>query len=132
MKLITRDTDYATRALVFIAKNKQKIVSVSELVDNLDVPKPFLRKILQTLNRSHLLVSYKGQGGGFRLARKPNKIFLLDLMNIFQGNFKLNECILKNHRCPDMRKCSLRKKIDGIENYIMHKLKNISMASLLR
>ena len=55
MKLITRDTDYAIRALCFIARFKKKIVSVSELVKVLKIPRPFLRKILQTLNKKRIL-----------------------------------------------------------------------------
>ena len=55
MKLITRDTDYAVRALVFIAKQKEEIVSVRDLVEKLKIPKPFLRKILQLLNKKGLL-----------------------------------------------------------------------------
>ncbi|MCX5702041.1 MAG: hypothetical protein NTW64_03570 [Candidatus Omnitrophica bacterium] len=44
MKLITRDTDYAIRALCYIAKNKNEIISVRELVTKLKIPRPFLRK----------------------------------------------------------------------------------------
>ena len=65
MKLITRDTDYAVRALCFIGQRQKRLISASELVANLKIPRPFLRKILQTLNREGILNSYKGKGGGF-------------------------------------------------------------------
>ncbi|MBU2258562.1 MAG: Rrf2 family transcriptional regulator, partial [Candidatus Omnitrophica bacterium] len=65
MKLITRDTDYALRALCFIAKNKDKVTPAPELVAKLKIPRPFLRKILQSLDKNGLLKSYKGKGGGF-------------------------------------------------------------------
>ena len=64
MKLITKDTDYALKALCYIAKSSKEIISVKELVKCLDVPNPFLRKVLQVLNRHKLLRSYKGKGGG--------------------------------------------------------------------
>ena len=58
MKLITRNTDYAIRALCFIARKKKQVVSVKELVSKLRIPKPFLRKISQRLNKERILVSY--------------------------------------------------------------------------
>ncbi len=132
MKLITRDTDYAVRALCFIAKRKKDIVSVTELVKKLRIPRPFLRKILQILNTRGLLESYKGQGGGFKLARSAKKIFLVDLIEIFQGPFKLNECFFKRTICPHRRDCSLKEKIDSIERHVVSELKSITIASLLK
>ena len=63
MRLITRNTDYAVRALSYISRQEEKVISVSELVKKIKVPRPFLRKILQTLNKKGILISYKGQGG---------------------------------------------------------------------
>jgi len=131
MKLITRDTDYAVRALCFIANNKKGIIPVSELTRNLKTPKPFLRKILQILNKKGLLRSYKGKGGGFMLTIAPDKIFLADLIEIFQGSLKLNECIFKRRICPDIRTCKLKKRIDTIQKYVVSELKDITLASLL-
>ena len=131
MKLITRDTDYAIRALCFIAKSKEEIVSVTELVKNLKVPRPFLRKILQILNKKGLLKSYKGLGGGFRLVLAPDRISLAGLIEIFQDLPKLNECIFKKRVCPNTKTCKLKKKIDSIQKYIISELENINLVSLL-
>jgi len=131
MKLITRDTDYAVRALCFIAKCEKEIVPVSELNRNLRIPGPFLRKILQILNKKGLLRSYKGKGGGFMLALAPGKIFLADLIEIFQGSLRLNECIFKKRICPDIKTCKLKKRIDTIQKYVISELKDITLVSLL-
>ncbi len=132
MKLITRDTDYALRALCFIAKEKSKVVAVSELVKQLNVPKPFLRKALQILNKRGVLKSYKGLGGGFSLVKPANKIFLVTIIEIFQGPLRLNECLLKKMACPKKRGCVLRKKIDRIERFMLAQLRPVTIASLLR
>ncbi len=132
MKLITRDTDYAIRALCFIAASRKEIVSVRELVEKLKVPRPFLRKLLQVLNKKGLLKSYKGLGGGFRLLLAPERIFVIDLMEIFQGSLKLNECILRSKVCPEIKNCRLKKNIDSIEKYVISKLEDINLASLLK
>ena len=132
MKLITRDTDYALRALCFIARNKGELSSTVELAGHLDVPRPFLRKILQVLSRKGVLKSYKGNSGGFILSKDPSRVFLTDLIKIFQGPFILNECSLKKHPCPNIKKCLLRKKITKIEDYVLKELKGISVACLLK
>ncbi len=130
MKLITRDTDYALRALCFIARHRKEIVSVRELVKKLKIPKPFLRKILQILNKKRILKSYKGKGGGFLLAVPASKIFLVDLIEIFQGPLRLNECFFKRIACPNTKTCALRKKINNIERYVIRELRYITLASL--
>ena len=131
MKLITRDTDYAVRALVFIAKQTKDIISVRRLVEKLKIPKPFLRKILQVLNKKRLLKSYKGQGGGFMLGLPANRIFLIDLIKIFQGPVSIAECTFKKNICPNIKTCKLHKRLVDIQKYVTSELENITLATLL-
>lgn len=130
MKLITRNTDYAVRALCYIARQKKEFVSVTELVSELAIPRSFLRKILQILSSAGLLESYKGQGGGFTLACSPEKIFLTKLIQIFQNTIHLNECIFKKKICPNRATCLLKVEIDKIEREALRRLGSISIASL--
>lgn len=131
MKLINRDTDYAVRALSYILRKKKKIVTVSELVRELRMPRPFLRKILQVLNRKGFVKSSKGKGGGFILSLPPGEVHLTDLMRIFQGPIRLNECIFRKKICPALDGCPLRKRISGLESRIISELKTITLESLL-
>lgn len=131
MKLITRDTDYALRAICFISKQKGRTVSVSELARELKIPRPFLRKILQVLTKRQVLISHKGIGGGFILGKPVGELYLVDLMRIFQGRFHLNECLLKKLVCPNAPTCILKHKIDNIEKYVVRQLKTITVGSLL-
>lgn len=132
MKLITRNTDYAVRALCCIAEQKQEVISADQLVKSLKMPRPFLRKILQTLNKEGLLNSSKGKGGGFTLTISPEKITLTDVMKIFQGPLKLNECKFRKNDCPYVNDCFLKKKIDEIEKEVIAKLKAITITSIIK
>ncbi|MCL4418146.1 MAG: Rrf2 family transcriptional regulator [Actinobacteria bacterium] len=131
MKLITRDTDYSIRALVYIGRKKDRIISITELVKEFGAPRPFLRKILQSLSAKGVLKSYKGKNGGFELAKSPEKIYILDLMEIFQGKFKLTECLFKKKICPNQINCELKSKLDSLEELVENKIKEITLASLL-
>lgn len=132
MKLITRDTDYAVRALSFIANHKKAAVPVSELVAKLNIPRPFLRKIMQELQKSGILNSAKGAGGGFTLKKDPEKIYLADLMEIFQGAVEMNKCIFNKRICPNRSSCVLRAKVGLIEDRVINSLKSINIAQLSR
>ncbi|MGA2774877.1 MAG: Rrf2 family transcriptional regulator [Candidatus Omnitrophota bacterium] len=130
MKLITRDTDYALRAVCYIAKQKDKIVPVSRMIKELKMPGPFLRKILQVLNKEGILKSHRGQGGGFSLKVAPVKIYLVKLAEIFQGPLKLNECIFRAKVCPSVKVCALSAKLGRIEKIVKKELSLITIASL--
>lgn len=131
MRLVTKNTDYAIRALAYIAADSERVVSVSELSKNLKISRSFLRKILQILNKNKILVSYKGKGGGFRLALCPSRIFIADLIEVFQGPIKLNRCLIKKTRCPNIKECIFREKVEEIEEYVEKKVKAMTIKSLL-
>jgi Rrf2 family protein len=132
MKLLNRDTDYAVKALLYITQINPKRMSVSELVNALDIPRPFLRKILQILNREGVLNSFKGKGGGFVLAMPPEEILLTRLIDIFQKPVKLTECIFKKKICADVGTCPLKKRIDTLEQHVISELESITIESLLK
>ena len=131
MKLLNRDTDYAARALVHIAGRRPETVPVSGMAAEIGVTGPFLRKILQTLNRARLLKSRKGRGGGFTLARAPEKIFLKDLMAVFQGPLKPGDCVFKKKLCQNHGTCLLRHKVAAIENGVLAELGKITLKDLM-
>ncbi len=131
MKLITRDTDYAIKALMYIADSKKTVVTASEIEKKLKLPRAFLRKILQVLRKEGVLKSIKGNNGGFLLAVSAKKIFFISLMRIFQGELTFTECFLKKKVCPDIKKCPVREKIKNIEKTVITELSQITIASLL-
>lgn len=131
LNLLNRDSDYALRALAYIAGKKGEPVSVKEITEELNIPRAFLRKSLQTLNLKGILFSKKGKNGGFTLARKASDISLKDVIEAFQGDFSLNECLLKKEICPERDRCILRKKIKKIEELVEKELQSTDIGSLM-
>jgi len=132
MKLITRNTDYAIRALANIAGRKNKRVSALALAKDSGIPRPFLRRILQRLGSKGFVRSYRGIGGGFTLAKTPSSIYISDVIKVFQGPLRLNECLFKKSLCPNRGACLLKKKIDKIERYVAGEVGSITLASLIK
>lgn len=129
MKIITKKTDYAARALKYISNTKKK-VTISEISNNLLIPKPFLRGIFQELEKAGIVRSYKGKSGGFELAKKADTIHLTDLINLFQGPMNFHECLIKDVICPDVGSCLLKEKIEKIKAYAASELGTITIESI--
>ena len=111
MKLITREIDYAVRALKYLAETGGDRIPVTELEEELGITRPMLRKIMQELAKNGMVESYKGKNGGFSLNRKPEDFYLIDLVEVFQGKFSMNECILNKNICPNRGNCILKNKL---------------------
>ena len=130
-RLINRETDYAIRILSFMYRVVKNIYTAEDIEKNLLIPRPFLRKILQKLNKGGFLHSQKGKGGGFITVREAEKIFLIELLELFQGPIGVSECVFRKNICPDRNKCILRIKMLLLEEKILNELKAITLTSLL-
>lgn len=130
MKLMTKNTDYAMRALCYIARHQhsEKAVTLGELSRKFKIPLPFLRKILQLLHKKGILKAYKG---GFLLARPAEKIYLLELREIFRGPIEISQCFIRKRLSADRTASLLRKKIAQMEKYLIGELKAITIKLLL-
>lgn len=131
MHLINRETDYAVRALCYLARHPRDIVPVALLCGESHIPHPYLRRILQTLAKAGILDSFRGKGGGFRLRKSVSGIRLADVMGIFQGSPDFTRCGFRNQVCLRRSTCPLRKKIKHIEKRAVAELRATTIASLL-
>lgn len=131
MKLLTKDSDYAIRALQFIAQTHNGAVSSSELSGSLKISWSFLRKILFILQKNGIVKSNRGRSGGFKLIVQPDSIYLLDIIKMFQGGLSLTSCIINGQACQHIDYCVLRKKLLVLEHKIIDELKNVTLKSLI-
>lgn len=132
MKLITRDTDYAVRALVYMADDPDRVTTVQELVEQLDMPMAFSRRILQKLSQKGIVASFKGKGGGFCIKKPLTQVQLFELMEAFQGRLSVGSCLFKKKLCPNTRVCPLRRKMKRVEQNVFSELRAITIASLVK
>ncbi|HOC02346.1 MAG TPA: Rrf2 family transcriptional regulator [Candidatus Ratteibacteria bacterium] len=130
MRFITKDSDYAVRALVCIAKSRD-FVSAREISAKTKIPLPFLRRILRKLAEENIIESREGVSGGVRLKQNPHLIQLEKIVHIFQGDIKISDCLFRNKACPNRKTCTLRNKLKNIEKEIKKEFKKITIASLI-
>jgi Rrf2 family transcriptional regulator, cysteine metabolism repressor len=132
MNLLARDTDYAVRALLYMAARKDVLTSTVDLDRDLGLPRPFMRKTLQKLQKAGYLVSVKGNKGGFSLAVDLKKVRLIELMRLFQGNISLGDCLFKKKLCDCRATCPLRKEIKAMEDILLKRLGSLTVGELAK
>ena len=83
---ISKKAEYGLRALVAIAKRpRAKPVSIQELSDGEGIPLKFLEQILLALKNAGVLVSKRGVGGGYRLAKEASQITIGEVLETMDG-----------------------------------------------
>jgi Rrf2 family protein len=132
MRLITKNTDYAVRALMALAAKRGTMCSARDLSKTLGIPYPFLRRILNALIASKLVSSKEGAGGGCALAVPAGKITVVDVISIFQGELRLSECMFRRKICSNRPACVLRKEITRIEDIVRREFEGLTIGSLLK
>lgn len=117
--LLTKKTEYAILSLVAIAKSTTP-KNVDLLSKELNIPKPYLAKILQSFSKSDILTSYKGINGGFILSLPPEDISLLMIatisedkaVSVFECSATIEDCHSnKAHNCtlwPTLNKLQIK------------------------
>ena len=82
--------------MIYIAVNSEdnKKIGIKKISEDLDLPGPFLGKIMQTLAKNKLLTSVKGPHGGFSLAKSADEISLYDIVKIIDGDEVFHECLI--------------------------------------
>jgi Rrf2 family protein len=129
--LVTRETDYAVRTVLYLARNGSRLASVTEIAHAMHIPKSFLAKLLQRLVRSHLLMSSRGVNGGFQLAQKPSEITLLSIMEAVQGPAGINVCAIDSRRCRMSTACVVHPVWVEIRKEVEKRLKRETIAKLI-
>ncbi|NTU88274.1 MAG: Rrf2 family transcriptional regulator [Chlorobiaceae bacterium] len=132
MKVLTKNTDYAIRALLSLGAGKGDYRSARAIALEQDIPYQFLRRLLQEMIRHGLVLSKEGAGGGFMLAKAPDDIRVRELIEIFQGRVQVSECMFRKQICANRARCVLRHEILRIEQVVEREFDNITIGKLLR
>jgi Rrf2 family protein len=101
---VSSKSEHALHAMLYIAATKDQICTIDEISDNEKIPREYLAKILRELVRKGLLKSYKGIFGGYKLAKSPQKISFLNIIEAMDGPLTLISCVDDSHGKSRKRK----------------------------
>jgi len=82
---VTSKSRYAVVALAELAGSGDRPMPVKELAERRDIPDQFLEQLFSTLRRAGLLTSHRGSKGGYTLARAPEDITVLEVVQALDG-----------------------------------------------
>lgn len=111
--MLSNTCKYAIRSVVYLSvfvKDNKKI-GIKEIAKALELPSPFLGKILQNLVRHGILISTKGPNGGFMLKRAPQDISLMDIIEVIDGHEMFDTCLVRDAHCGDEEPCAIHDKV---------------------
>jgi Rrf2 family iron-sulfur cluster assembly transcriptional regulator len=115
--MLSATCKYGIRAVLFIASKQERDTNtgLKEIAKKLEIPQPYLAKILQTLARKKILHSSKGPHGGFYMMVPAGKLTLMDLIEALDGRDFFDNCYVTGEKCnfdePDKGLCILHNEL---------------------
>jgi Rrf2 family protein len=128
--MLSKTAEYALRAAVWLAQQPGEPASADQLAEVTKVPRRYLHKVLQDLARAALVRSQPGPGGGYSLARPPEKVTILDVVNATAPLERIKHCPLglPTHT----RLCPLHKELDRVYASAEEAFGRVTLAQLMR
>ena len=129
---ITRQADYATRAILYLARHQNgKRVATSQVAKEQKIPSSFLAKIISQLSIAGLLNTARGAQGGISLARNPEQITLLQVIEAIDGPIQLNVCVGREDVSASEENCPIQSVWRDAQNELITKLRNANFGELI-
>jgi Rrf2 family protein len=129
---ITRQADYAVRAVLHLARiNNGERAATSSVAQQQHIPPSFLAKIISQLSIAGLLHTSRGARGGVTLARDPNDITLLEVIEAIDGPIQLNECVGDNGNCTFEEDCPIKAVWCSAQDELVARLRNTNFGQLI-
>jgi Rrf2 family protein len=130
--IITRATEYAIRAVLFLAQQPPgEVVLKRDICATQDITPAFLTKILQPLIKARIVGSQRGVTGGFFLQQEPEDISLLAILEAEEGPLYLNRCLIQDDFCERIGFCPAHMIWEEVRDCMRASLKRATIASLL-
>lgn len=131
MKIVpTRRTDYGLRAMIHLARRPDDLSKAADVAADMDIPQTFLYHVLRDLQRARLVVSAPSRSGGYGLARSPEEINVLEIVEALEGPLQPGECALRGGPCRWDDVCALHSTWSAARTAFVESLRAATLARL--
>jgi len=135
MTKIGKSSRYALYAAMELARaGDRDQVTVAEVAARYAIPPAVLAKVLQRLVRAGLAVGTRGSKGGYRLADKPSRVTVLEILDAFEPRRQPGACLLATgppEQCERGGDCRLRRLFDEVDELARATFASISLETLI-
>ncbi|WP_417389105.1 RrF2 family transcriptional regulator [Gimesia sp.] len=126
---LTMQTDYALRTLMYLASRDER-ATVSEVAALFDISSHHVAKVVNQLSRQGYIRSVRGLGGGIELALPLEEIRLGEVIERFEGNLHLLECVGTENVCVIQPFCKLKGVLAEAERIQRDYLNSVTLADV--
>lgn len=106
---LTSYTDYSLRVLMYLASQRERLVTIQDIADLHAISKNHLTKVVHQLALLGLVESVRGRNGGLRLGREPAQINIGQVVRQTETDFDTAECFNREHQsCAYVQACALK------------------------
>lgn len=127
---ITQEADYAMR-IVYCLANSATRRDARSISEEVGVTLRFSLKILGKLSNAGIVKSFKGNRGGYELARDPAGLTLREVLSSVQGPYNIARCIVGEDCEPASDSCIFQSRFRRISDMVNHQLDAITFQDLL-
>ena len=128
--MFSQTVEYALRAVVHLAYEAPDARTTAQIAEATQVPKDYLAKILQNLSRKGIVTTQRGVGGGVSLAKEPEGLTILDVVNAVEPIERITTCPL-GLRTHGVRLCPLHRRVDDAMALVEDAFRKTTLAEVL-
>lgn len=124
---------YALRMMIDLAEHEHDgFVALKDIAERQNISKKYLEQIIPVLNRSRLLQTSRGAGGGYRLIKKPDEYTVGEILRATEGDLAPVSCLEGDvNTCPRCSECATLPVWAGLQKIVDEYLDGISLQDIL-
>ena len=126
---LTTQTDFALRTLMYLTARSGR-ATVAQVAQLYGISTHHVAKVVNLLGRYGYVRNVRGIGGGIELARPPDEIRLGDVVESFEGNMHLLECVDTENVCAIESFCKLKRVLAEAERIQLEYLNSVTLADV--
>ena len=132
--LISTRGRYALRILADLAENqKDGYITLKEAAERQEISEKYLESIVKDLVKGRFVEGVRGKGGGYRLARAPGEINVLEILRLTDGTLAPVACLEEGSRpCPRAATCRTLPLWEGLDKVVSGYLSGFSLGDLIK
>ena len=133
MKISTKGR-YALRIMIDLAEHDDgSYIRLKEISERQAITLKYLEQIMPLLTKTGYVRSYRGNNGGYQLARKPEEYTVGEILRTTEGSLAPIPCIEDNpNRCPRSERCATLSFWEGMWNVINEYVDSVTLADLVK
>ncbi len=129
-QLLSSRSNYGLMVLMELAKNcERRQLSLHSIASSQGLSLSYLEQIMPALRRARLVEAERGRGGGYRLARRPESISVVELLEVLEGPVQAIGC--QGTGCPAGNLCSTCSFWLAVQRRLHRMLREVTIADLV-